>query len=318
MKYYEYKEKVIEMLRKNNKLWKQTHIMFIPINYKRMKEVAIGEEVRVRYDIDNVWDEFVYKENKVLFFVRKYFEYMLSGLDPMETMMKNSISFPINEIIEQALYYFDSFITAFSTILEGEQRELLCRYLNKNKINNFFPTRNEIGLFWEIYMLRNRIIHFTKGRYSDNKTECNRFEDFSSKVRMVIIDELENIHLTSTLIDINKSSYIQQIIKKCINDKDIKPFDVLFPNISAKGHGKNKPFLSVITNDIWFDHINSAIFLIERIQEILDKINHLFFEELLFNCNDIENIFRTKTCIYIENDKFEYSVQDVFDSELKK
>lgn len=317
MKYYEYKEKVNKLLNKNDKLWKQTHIMFIPISFKMMKETPIGKEIRVRYDINEVWDEFVYKENKILFFIRKHFECMISSLEHYEHIMKENVSFPIDENIEQAFYYFDSFIAFFSTLLEGEQREILCRYLDKNKIDNFFPKRNEIGLFWEIYMLRNRIIHFTKARYDADKTECVRFQDFSSKARMVVIDSNENIHIESTLIDINKSNYIQKIIKKCINDKNSNPFELLFPNISAKGYGKNKPFLSSIVNDIWFDYIISGVSLIERIQNVLNSINNLFFEKILSGCNDITNILSSKTCIFMEKDKIEYSVQDVFDCNSK-
>lgn len=211
MKYLEYKEKVGKLLKKNDKLWKQTHIMFIPIDFKMIKE---------------------------------------------------------------------------------------------------------IGLFWEIYMLRNRIIHFTKARYDKSKAECIRFQDFSSKAKMIIIDSNENICIKSTLIDINKSNYIQEIIRKCINDKGKNPFELLFPNTSAKGYSKNTPFLSAITNDIWFDYIFSGVSLIERIQNVLDKINNLFFEKILSKCDDITNILSKKTCILRENVKMEYSVQDVFDCDV--
>lgn len=317
MKYFEYKEKVEKLLKENDKLWKQTHIMFIPISFRMMKEIPIGREIRVRYDIKEVWEEFVYKENKVIFFIKKHLECMINSLEYYEQNIKEDISFPIDENMEQAFYYFDSFIAFFSTLLEGEQREILYKYLNKNKIDDFFPTRKEIGLFWEIYMLRNRIIHFTKGRYNDDKAECVRFQDFSSKAKMIIIDSNENIRIESTLIDINKSNYIQEIIKKCINDKKNNPFELLFPNTSAKGYGKNKPFLSVITNDIWFDYIFSGVSLIERIQTVLDNINNLFFEKILSGFDDITNILSTKTCVFREKEKIEYSVQDVFDCDVK-
>lgn len=45
MKYLEYKEKVGKLLKKNDKLWKQTHIMFIPIDFKMIKEIPVEMDI---------------------------------------------------------------------------------------------------------------------------------------------------------------------------------------------------------------------------------------------------------------------------------
>ena len=75
MIYNDFVIEVKKMLEYNTLLWKQTHIMFIPLTNKIIRENSIGEETRVRYDINCLWQEFVYKENKILFFINKYINY---------------------------------------------------------------------------------------------------------------------------------------------------------------------------------------------------------------------------------------------------
>ena len=55
---------------KNNKIYKQNYIMFIPLYYKTIKENEYDEKM-VQYDIENVIEEFCYKEKKTIFFINK-------------------------------------------------------------------------------------------------------------------------------------------------------------------------------------------------------------------------------------------------------
>ena len=60
-------------MEKNNKIYKQNYIMFIPLAHKIFKENGY-EEKRVQYDIDNVIKELSYKEKKTIFFINKFLE----------------------------------------------------------------------------------------------------------------------------------------------------------------------------------------------------------------------------------------------------
>lgn len=96
----------------NLSLWKQTHIMFIPKMNKIIKKTHVGDETRVRYDINNVWDDFVYLENKILFFIDKYLNTFIKGININKGIMNNcNITIPSNNILDESIYYFDSFIT---------------------------------------------------------------------------------------------------------------------------------------------------------------------------------------------------------------
>ena len=92
-------------------------------------------------------------------------------------------------------------------------------------------------------MLRNRIIHFTKGKYDNLSRECIRYIDFSSNVRMIYINGDGEIEARCTLIDINKCEQARKAISLAIQDRTINPFDYLFPNESPKGYGKKNPFI---------------------------------------------------------------------------
>ena len=218
MRYNDFIVEFNKLSNTNLSLWKQTHIMFIPKLNKLIKETPIGYETRVKYDINDVWDKFVYLENKILFFIDKYLYTFIKGINVNKEIMNNcNTTISSNNILDESIYYFDSFITFFSTLIEPEQKHLLNNYLDSNIINNIFPNRNTIGLYWQIYMLRNRIVHFTSARYDNTTKECIRYYDFSSKIQFINIDNLNEIHVNSTLIDINKCEQARKAILIAIN-----------------------------------------------------------------------------------------------------
>ena len=208
-------------------------------------------------------------------------------------------------------YYFDSFISSFYTLIESEQENELCKYLNNKKIRGIFPNRKSIDLFWQVYMLRNRIIHFTEARYDNTEKECKRFYDFSSKITNIYIDNNGEIHIKSTLIDVNKNDEIQKAVKQSIKDNS-NPFDILFPNKKAKGYGKKNPFISYITNDIFFDYVDSSVDLINQIHSMLHSINLLFLECFMHKDNNKNETIKSRTRIVYNNKEIDYSIQEVF------
>lgn len=313
MTFEEVEIKLEELKKENLNLWKQTHIMFIPVMNKILRETPIGEEVRVRYDVDQVWNEFVFLENKVLFFINKFLKSFLDGLKlNKEFFDKTNIQFSSNEIIEEAIYYFESIIVCFGVIIEPSQKDVLKKYLDNECLDKVFPNRNTIGIYWQIYLLRNRIAHFTENRYDCSGDECIQYSEISSRARWIKINDNGDIHCESTLIDLYKCIQARAAVKKVLEDGKGNPFDLLFPNKSAKGHGKKKPFLSYIGNDMYFDYVDSGIKLIKEIHYLLGTINKLFLERLMEGEFDKEKTLNTKTIINFENNSIEYSIKDVF------
>lgn len=317
--YNDFVIKAKEVIEYNTLLWQQTHIMFIPITNKVIQENLVEEEKRVRYDFEELWYDFVFKENKVLFFIDKYLNSFLDGLSicDISKNMKN-ISMSSNETIEKAIYYFDSFISFFYTLIEPQQKVVFCDFFGSKKVNSFFPSRNEIGLFWKIYMLRNRIIHFTNAKYNENKKECIRYQNFSSNVKVISIDSDGKIKANCTLIDINKCEQARTAIRIAIKNRNMNPFDILFPNESAKGYGKKKPFMCVIRGDICFNHIDSGIEIIKDIHNVFNNLNKLFLEKFMFEDPNKEKTLNSRTQILFNDKKIVYSLSEVFCEKNRK
>lgn len=308
MKYDELIEAIESQKQMNEMLWKQTHIMFIPSSHKFVNDD--GKEKLVKYGINEIWNDFVFKENKILFFINKYLETFNRALkNYCIKFEEDNISFSPIDLFEEMAYYFDSVISAVSVIVEAEQKTVLAKNLDSIKINKFYPTRQKFGLWWQIYMLRNRILHNTEARYDNSKDRCSRYADFSSKILM--IRKKNNIfEINSTLIDINKDANIEKAIDFAINNRDVNPFDLLFPNKSAKGQGKKNPNVLYISNDIYFDYATSGVKLINDIHDLLNKINYEFIKKFAEDYDNIEELLNSKTFLTSEEDA--YSVESVF------
>lgn len=69
-------------------------------------------------------------------------------------------------------------------------------------------------------MLRNRILHFTGKRYSYDNKYCSCYQDFSSQIKIIRIDEKGNINIPSTLLDIYKDENIKRAIDIAIKTND--------------------------------------------------------------------------------------------------
>lgn len=312
VKYNDLIKKINYLNEMNNKTIKQANIMFIPLTKKVLFENG-DKEVIVQFDIENVVEDFLYNEKKTIFFINQFLkEYLEMLLSYKNYFKKNNSCFCTNQYCEKMTYYFDSFVASFSTIIEPDQKEVLSNYLNKNEINKFYPSRDVFGLYWQIYMIRNRILHFTKKRYSYERKECFCYENFSSKIKTIQTDDNGNINIFSTLIDIYSDENIKKAINTAIKDRTKKPFELLFPNTSAKGYSKKKPYTLHITNNIFFNYATSALDLIEEIEKVFDKTNTLFVNYLTQYYTDIEELKQSKTKININGSFMEYSISDVF------
>ena len=122
LKYIDLLKEINGLIEKNNKIYKQNYIMFIPLTHRIVKENGY-EEKRVQYDIDNVIKELSYKEKKTIFFITKFLETFkkIMILDEKKLLEKN-IFFPPNQYYQELTYYFDSIVSSFSTIIESNKK----------------------------------------------------------------------------------------------------------------------------------------------------------------------------------------------------
>ncbi len=308
MKYDELIETIESQKQMNELLRKQTYIMIIPSTHKYASDD--GKTKLVKYGINDVWNEFMFKENKILFFIDKYLETFSSALKNYSTRFKeDNISFPPNALFNEMVYYFDSIISSVYVIVEAEQKEVLAKYLDGIKIHEFYPTRQKFGLWWQIYMLRNRVLHYTEARYDNNKDCCSRYMDFSSRI-LTIIKKDGIFKIPSTLIDINKDANLEKAINFAINNRSVNPFDLLFPNKSASGKDKKNPNVLYIGNDIYFDYATSGVKLINDIHDLLNKINYEFIRKFAEDYDNIEKLLESEILLTSEGDAF--SVRSVF------
>ena len=71
-------------------------------------------------------------------------------------------------------------------------------------------------------------------------------------------------------------------------------------------------FINYISNDIYFDYIDSGIKLIENIHNLLKILNKLFLDSFMPRDTESEKILNSKTSIVFYDKKIEYSVYDAF------
>lgn len=289
-----------------DKVDKQINILKI-IKFKKYEQQT--EEEVVTYDANELFDDFSFKINQATFFLKRYLEIFDEILLSTELFKQNNISICPDVRYEQMVYYFDAFISSISSIVEAEQKAILLKYLNSKNIEKIYPNRNKFGLWWQIYMLRNRILHTTEERFDGNKEICSRYIEFSPKLRIVAIKE-NKISFLSTLLDIYKDENVKKEIEKSIKNHD-NPFDNLFNYKSAKGKGKKNPRVLYIDNDIYFDYVISGCKLIDEVLDLFNLINQVFLEEFSKYYNDKNEICKIKTSMNSSDDLYEIS--DVFD-----
>ena len=294
---------------KNNFNKTQFQIQSILIASMQLNYEKCGsEEQLVRYDELRIVEEYLYKEKELIYFISQFLTNINSMVDKINHTDGN-ISFPPTN--DKFQFYFDSMITQLYLLFESEQRVQIQHYFNKDKDFIFYPNRNQYGLWWEVYMLRNRIVHYTKNRYLPKREDCACYHSFSSKCNMIRIDQNNNITINSTLIDIYKDDVFKKKIEEAIISKE-NPFDLLFPNKSAKGRNKKYPVVSFIDRDIWFDYASSGIRLLNQVSDFLNSINKMFFNYFYNQLNDKEKLMNSSISLFIDEKEFIMSIKEIY------
>lgn len=307
MEYNELLDKIIFQIKYVDKVNKQINILKI---IKFRKYCLQTEEEIVTYDVNKLFDDFSFKIIQASFFLKKYLEKFNGILLSTKSFKQENISICLDIRYEQMVFYFDAFISFISNIFEAKQKDILQKYLKTKNIEQIYPNRNKFGLWWQIYILRNRILHTTEERFDGNKEMCSRYIEFSPKIRIAGTKE-KKITFMSTLLDIYKDEKMKREIEKSIINHD-NPFDNLFKYKSAKGKGKNNPRVLYIGNDIYFDYATSGVKLIDEVLNFLSLINHEFLIEFSKYYKDKQEISKIKTSMNIDDDL--YTVSDVFDN----
>ena len=267
-----------------------------------------NEEHIVRYDELRIIEEFLYKEKELIYFVFQFLNNINLAVGTIKTDERNIFSPPLNDKFS---FYFDSLVTQLYSLFESEQRIQLQHYFNKDKSFDFYPNRNEFGLWWEVYMLRNRVVHYTENRCISGKEECTCYYSFSSKCNMVGIDKNGNIIINSTLIDIYKDNYVKQKIEEAIVTRD-NPFDLIFPNKSASGYNKKYPVVNIIDSDIWFDYSSSGIRLLNEVNTFLNSINDMFFDYISNQLINKEELMNSSIALLKDGKEMVMPIKDLY------
>ena len=276
------------------------------------EKYSVGQEYLCTYDIEELWEEFSVKLRKCLYFLGKYCAGMRNEiLLYAEPLKSNDVGLCPSRNMEEAIFNFDAFILSACSVIDNEEKDYLAAYLKKTDVKPFYPNKREIGLYWQLNLLRNRIVHHTGGRYI-NSEFCQRYFDFSSHVRMIRVVN-GHLYLECTQIDIHTSASVQEVIKKEIeNDSKNNIFDELFPDKKAKGKNKKHPVMIMPNEKIYFDHVYGGQWVAGAVQDFMHKIIEAFFVEFHSLIKDRSSIPELGICIVENGKQCQVRVKDLF------
>ena len=282
-----------------------------------MERMQVGQEYKLTFDLPEFLEEYSWKANKCVYFLEKYIDGVLKELDfhresARNTSNSDNILICKTKHMDEAVYNFDAFVLAASALLEGEGVGYMEAHLRKSSIANYYPKKCDIGLYWQLNLLRNRIVHHTGGRYINGEV-CQRFFDFSSKIDGIRIKN-GHIKLECTQIDVYGSPEVQKEIARILMTGDeSNVFDCLFPDRSGKGHGRKRPEVLYPGVALYFDHTSSGIRFISEIQQFLVNMNEAFFVEFAYKINDKVSIPNICMVQYENGEEVRCQVKELFD-----
>ena len=326
MTYKEYIVKAEELLGISTTLEKQLNCIETVKNIRMFEKCQVGQEYLLTFDFSDVWDEYAWKVRKCTYFLKNYLKNMLEEIKRVEQsieQMKKAMGSPKNEqndelfiavsqSVSVACYNFDAFILATCSLMDQEEKEYVERYIKNTEIATFYPNKKEIGLYWQLNLLRNRIVHHTGGRF-DNGEVCSRFFDFSSRINGI---REKNGHITMecTQIDVYRSKVVQmEILNIILTESRDNLFDRLFPDKKGKGHGKHSPVMIQPGVTLYFDHIDSGTRLIQEIQRFLTNMNLAFLREFIVAIKDKTKVEQLRVLESLDDLQSGYQLKDVFD-----
>lgn len=317
MRFSEYIDKLEEMVKDCELIKKQLYgLQVLQFAYIREK-YQIDQEYRSTFDLQELLDDYSWKARKCHYFVYKYLVGVLKELnchrEHIESLTETDyIFYPKSSILDEAVYNFDAFVLAACAIMEPASKDYMATHLRKKPVTSYYPKKKQIGLYWQMNLLRNRIVHHTGGRF-ENGSICQRYVDFSSRINGVEIRN-ENIALRSTQIDVYRSKEVQKTIATILETgSDSNVFDCLFPEKTGKGHEKKNPGLLVCGETVYFDHATSGVRFVSEILQFLLNMNNAFFVELSHRLKNKAIILEICTVIYENEAGEKWHLSDLFD-----
>lgn len=309
----EYSVCLNKILTRNLFLRKQINALSIISIQYIVEKNPIGEESKCTFDLPDLWKDYSLKLRKCIYFLEQYCNGLLKEMELISDLIHVEVddtSVSPSPHAEEAIFNFDALILSTSAVIDYEVRDYLATQFKKVKIENIYPDRKDIGLYWQLNILRNRIIHHTGGRFANNKEECQRFLDFSSMIQMIRVTH-GNVSLGSTQIDACKED-VKRVLSIAIKSGE-NVFDVLFPNKSGKGPGKKHPIMVVPSKDIYFDHANAGINMISQIQDFVCNLNQAFFDEFCYKSNQPEKLLNLCVGLNHCGQTYQYQIKDIFE-----
>lgn len=310
---------VNEYLEKLNKLEERTMTLKLQLELLgtlktkyTFEKYAVGQEYLCTYDIGELWDEYSVKLRKCLFFLEKYYAGMRNEiLIHAEMLKRDDIGTCPSRNMEEAIFYFDAFILSACAVIDNEEKDYLAAYLKETDIKSFYPSKKEIGLYWQLNLLRNRIVHHTGGRYIDSETS-QRYFDFSSHVRMIRVVN-GHLYLQCTQIDIHTSLTVREAIQRRIDGNERgNIFNELFPKGKAEGNGESAPVMIMPSEQIYFDHVYGGQWVAGTVQDFIYKMIQAFFSEFCGVIEDKNSIPELGICVEDNGAHIQVKVKDIF------
>lgn len=266
---------------------KQVNAMWYPLSQVNFENTEIGIEKLVEYGFSDTWKTVSFDIRRVLYHLERYCRKLIDVVNIVDEFCDTpAMSISPFQLCKEVAFEFDSLILTFSKLISAENKALIKKYSGKNaskKIENIFPNRTDLRLYWRINLLRNRIAHSSIEKYNYNDKTCSKYMDFSSEPIFISSGSDFHISMKCSLIDSEQDHRIGMMIQEEIidkNDRTTNVFDLLFPNSSAKGYNKNKPNV-LYFGDISYDYFNSSISLVYDILIFIDNINNFYVNEIL-------------------------------------
>ncbi len=313
-------EYIAQLVQRIEIIEKKECLLQIPITKNRISEMAMDVETVAHYGLNDVWDNYVFLINKVVFRMKKTIEELNEYLCELNDLpVLKDVCIAPNETCVRLSYECEDMIIAFHRLYDEAVVEEICHYLGTKYGQAFrksLPKKDDIdGLYWRINLLRNRMAHSTGGAYVEDKV-AKRFSDFSSRVNVVRVENGEAI-MECDLIDIEKTPNVKKVIKEVIIEKKYGDniarkgiFDILFPIKKPKGHGKKSPEL------LWpsfgrFDYNHGFISLSNQILDFINDQILVFLQAIIENGKiELKDIEHDK-CVWRDNQMI--SLDEVYD-----
>lgn len=261
---------------------------------KRISEA--GKEIAVTQSIDQVWEDYLFILNGILFRwdnCNKFILEINDYLKPFAHKDTEGIIYaaPPRDIADKLSYEFESLLVSFSRLNEEPLIVEISRHIkkkNQQKLKeNCYKKTDSNGLYWELNILRNRAAHATPGYYTIHNDRAARYMSISSKISMIEMGE-SNCFFRTNLLSYRNNDIIRQVVQEYIIDKKYgeeyseKPLmEILFPNTKPSGKGKNKPIVLFMSGVKRFD-LNSEFYeLSNDIFEYIINQVEIFDDEIV-------------------------------------